>query len=83
MATARKVLLFVFLGLPLLALLLHTLVRMARAFHKFPMPQFIAGAIDNSLRRRIQLDDDIPTPETRRVNRRRRGPGRIPKYESH
>ncbi len=40
MAAARKVLLFVFLGLPLLALFLHTLVRMVRAFYKFPMPQF-------------------------------------------
>lgn len=83
MATARKVLLSVFLGLSLLALFLHTLVRMVRAFYKFPMPQFMASAIDNPLRRRIQPDDDIPTPETRRMNRRRRGPGRIPKYESH
>jgi hypothetical protein len=60
MATARKVLLFVFLGLPLLALFLHTLVRMVRAFYKFPMPQFMASAIDNPLRRRIQPPQKTP-----------------------
>lgn len=60
MATARKALLYVFLGLPLLALLLHTLVRMVRAFYKFPMPQFMAAAIDNPLRRRIQPPQETP-----------------------
>ena len=49
-----KVLLFVFLGLPLLLIVLHTIVRIVRHFHKFPIPQFAANIIDNPFRRRIQ-----------------------------
>jgi len=39
---------------PLLLIALHTLIRIVRHFYKFPMPQFLANAIDNPLRRRIQ-----------------------------
>lgn len=35
------------------------LVRIVRHFYKFPMPQFMANAIDNPLRRRIQPPDEI------------------------
>ena len=49
-----KVLLFILLGLPLLLIVLHTIVRIVRHFHKFPIPQFAANIIDNPFRRRIQ-----------------------------
>jgi ubiquinone/menaquinone biosynthesis C-methylase UbiE len=39
---------------------LHTVVRIARHFRKFPMPQFLANAIDNPFRRRIQPPDRTP-----------------------
>lgn len=39
---------------PLLLVTWHTLVRVVRHFYKFPMPQFLANAIDNPLRRRVQ-----------------------------
>jgi ubiquinone/menaquinone biosynthesis C-methylase UbiE len=48
----------VLLALPLLAILLHTLVRIVRHFYKFPIPPFLANAIDNPLRRRIQPPDE-------------------------
>ena len=48
------------LGLALAVLLLHTLLRIVRHFHKFPMPEFLAGAIDNPLRRRIQPPREMP-----------------------
>jgi ubiquinone/menaquinone biosynthesis C-methylase UbiE len=57
----QRVLLFVLLGLPLLAVLLHTIVRIVRHFFKFPIPQFLADAIDNPFRRRIQPPDQTPT----------------------
>lgn len=50
----------VLLGLLLLPLVLHTAVRLVRYFYKFPMPQFMANAIDNPLRRRLQPVEAMP-----------------------
>lgn len=47
-------------GFFLVILSLHTLVRIIRHFHKFPMPEFLANLIDNPLRRRIQPPDEMP-----------------------
>jgi len=55
-----QALLYVLIGLPVAVLALHTLVRIVRYFHKFPMPEFLAGAIDNPLRRRIQPPSEMP-----------------------
>ena len=52
--------LYALLCLPLLLIALHTGVRVVRHFHKFPMPEFLANAIDNPLRRRIQPPDETP-----------------------
>ena len=50
--------------LPLRLLLIfftwHTLVRLVRHFYKFPMPEFLANAIDNPLRRKIQPPAEMP-----------------------
>lgn len=51
---ARRRVVYVLLGLPLLLILIHTIIRIVRAFYKFPMPQFMANLIDNPIRRRIQ-----------------------------
>lgn len=40
--------------IPVILILIHTLIRTIRYFYKFPMPQFLANAIDNPLRRKIQ-----------------------------
>ena len=40
--------------------LLHTAIRIIRRFYKFPMPQWMANAIDNPLRRRIQPPGELP-----------------------
>jgi len=40
--------------IPFILLFLHTIVRIVRYFHKFPMPQWMADLIDNPFRRRIQ-----------------------------
>jgi ubiquinone/menaquinone biosynthesis C-methylase UbiE len=53
-------LLYVILGIPSLFLVWHTIVRIVRHFYKFPMPEFMAGAIDNPLRRRMQPPDEMP-----------------------
>ncbi len=53
-----KTLLYILLGLPVFVILLHTLVRTVRHFYKFPMPEFLANAIDNPLRRKIQPPDE-------------------------
>lgn len=45
------------LGLPLA---LHTILRVVRHFYKFPMPQVLADAIDNPLRRRFQPIGQMP-----------------------
>ncbi len=60
MTTVVQILLAVCLGLPLLAVSLHTLIRLVRHFYKFPMPPFLAGVIDNPLRRRLQPPDEMP-----------------------
>jgi len=52
--------LYVLVGLPLAILVMHTLLRIVRYFHKFPMPEFLANAIDNPLRRRIQPPTEMP-----------------------
>jgi ubiquinone/menaquinone biosynthesis C-methylase UbiE len=49
---------YIILGIPILFLTLHTVVRIIRYFYKFPIPEFLAGAIDNPLRRRIQPPDE-------------------------
>jgi ubiquinone/menaquinone biosynthesis C-methylase UbiE len=48
------------LGIPLLFIMLHTLVRIIRHFYKFPMPEFAANIIDNPFRRRIQPPNETP-----------------------
>ncbi len=58
MLQALIILLYVIIGLPLLLLSLHTVVRIVRYFHKFPMPEFMANLIDNPFRRRIQPPDE-------------------------
>jgi ubiquinone/menaquinone biosynthesis C-methylase UbiE len=40
--------------------LAHTVIRLVRRYHKFPIPHFLASAIDNPLRRRIQPPDKTP-----------------------
>lgn len=49
-----RLLLYGLLALPLLLVGLHTIVRVIRRFYKFPIPQFLANAIDHPLRRRLQ-----------------------------
>jgi len=55
-----RILIYIVVGLPLLVVILHTILRIVRYFHKFPMPQFLANAIDNPLRRRVQPPDKTP-----------------------
>ena len=47
-------LLCVLLMMPIVLVILHTIVRVIRHFHKFPMPEFMADLIDNPWRRRFQ-----------------------------
>jgi ubiquinone/menaquinone biosynthesis C-methylase UbiE len=47
-------------GISLLFIVLHTIVRVIRQFIKFPMPEFAASIIDNPLRRRIQPPEAMP-----------------------
>lgn len=61
MTTGLRILIYIVIGLPILVVILHTIVRIVRAFYKFPMPQFMASVIDNPLRRRIQPPDEMPT----------------------
>jgi hypothetical protein len=53
-----RILIYILLGLPLLAIILHTIIRVVRHIYKFPMPEFAANIIDNPLRRRIQPPDE-------------------------
>ena len=53
-------LIWIVLGIPLLAICLHTVVRIIRYFYKFPMPQFLANLIDNPFRRKIQPPGEMP-----------------------
>ena len=57
---ALRLLAGVLVGLPLLLVAWHTVVRIVRHFYKFPMPQFLANLIDNPLRRRIQPPAEMP-----------------------
>ncbi len=43
--------------LPVVLIGYHTLVRLIRRYYKFPIPQLLANAIDNPLRRRFQPPD--------------------------
>jgi ubiquinone/menaquinone biosynthesis C-methylase UbiE len=52
--------LLLLLTLPLVVVVLHTIIRVIRHFYKFPIPQFLANAIDNPFRRRIQPPDETP-----------------------
>lgn len=54
-----KLIAVIFLGLPVLLLILHTGVRIIRHFYKYPMPEFAANLIDNPLRRKIQPPDEM------------------------
>ena len=60
MIQTLRILLYAVIGLPLLLLSLHTIVRIVRYFHKFPMPEFAANIIDNPFRRRIQPPGETP-----------------------
>ena len=53
-----KALLYILVGILVLVIVLHTLIRIIRYFYKFPMPQFLANVIDNPLRRKIQPPDE-------------------------
>ena len=48
------------LYVPIVMIVLHTIVRIVRYFYKFPMPEFMANAIDNPLRRKIQPPEQTP-----------------------
>lgn len=52
-----KILLYIVIGLPVLVIIFHTLLRIVSVFHKFPMPSWMAEVIDNPLRRRLQPPD--------------------------
>lgn len=60
MTAVLRILIYIVVGLPLLVVILHTILRIVRYFYKFPMPQFLANAIDNPLRRRVQPPDKTP-----------------------
>jgi ubiquinone/menaquinone biosynthesis C-methylase UbiE len=47
-------LLSILLAIPAVLVALHTVVRIIRYYHKFPMPEFMADLIDNPLRRKLQ-----------------------------
>ncbi len=53
-------LIYAVLALVLIAITLHTVVRIVRRVYKFPMPAFMANLIDNPLRRRIQPPREMP-----------------------
>jgi ubiquinone/menaquinone biosynthesis C-methylase UbiE len=55
-----RTLFYVLLGIPAGAVVLHTLIRIVRTIYKFPIPPFLANAIDNPLRRRLQPPDETP-----------------------
>lgn len=52
--------LYILLAVPLAVVILHTLLRLIRYFYKFPMPEVLADAIDNPIRRRIQPPREMP-----------------------
>lgn len=51
------ILLYGLLGILACFIFVQVIVRIVRAFYKFPIPSFLAGAIDNPLRRRFQPPD--------------------------
>jgi ubiquinone/menaquinone biosynthesis C-methylase UbiE len=53
-----KMLIYIVIGLPVLFIIFHTLLRIISVFHKFPMPSWMAEVIDNPLRRRLQPPDE-------------------------
>jgi ubiquinone/menaquinone biosynthesis C-methylase UbiE len=53
----KRILTVIFV-IPLVFLGLHTIIRVVRYFHKFPMPEWMANVIDNPFRRRIQPPDE-------------------------
>jgi ubiquinone/menaquinone biosynthesis C-methylase UbiE len=55
-----RVFLYILLGVPVVAVSFHTLVRIVRHFYKFPMPEFLANLIDNPIRRKIQPPGEMP-----------------------
>jgi ubiquinone/menaquinone biosynthesis C-methylase UbiE len=55
-----RIILYILLGLPLVGVSFHTLIRIVRHFHKFPMPEFMANLIDNPIRRKIQPPGEMP-----------------------
>lgn len=55
-----KMLAYILLGLLLGAVALQFFIRIIRHFYKFPMPEFLANAIDNPLRRKIQPPGEMP-----------------------
>jgi ubiquinone/menaquinone biosynthesis C-methylase UbiE len=55
-----RILAYVLIGIPLLVIFLHTLIRIIRHIYKFPMPERLANLIDNPLRRRIQPPESTP-----------------------
>ena len=46
--------LYIFWGLVLLLIVLHSIIRVVHYFHKLPMPQLFANLVDNPLRQMIQ-----------------------------
>jgi ubiquinone/menaquinone biosynthesis C-methylase UbiE len=50
--------LYIILAIPATLVVLHTCIRILRAFYKFPMPQWMANAIDNPMRRKLQPPDE-------------------------
>ena len=46
------------LAIPLILLTLHTIIRIVRHFYKFPMPEWMANAIDNPFRRKLQPPEE-------------------------
>jgi ubiquinone/menaquinone biosynthesis C-methylase UbiE len=46
--------LYIIFSIPVVFIVLHTIIRIVRAIYKFPMPQWMANAIDNPFRRKIQ-----------------------------
>jgi ubiquinone/menaquinone biosynthesis C-methylase UbiE len=60
MSRILRALIYGIIGTPLLFIVLHTIVRIVRHFHKFPIPEIFANVIDNPLRRRIQPPSKTP-----------------------
>jgi hypothetical protein len=58
--TVLRILIYIAVGLPVLVIIFHTIIRIVRYFYKFPMPQFMANVIDNPFRRKIQPPDKTP-----------------------